>query len=144
MSVSVSTNAFSSEPISAGRIWSAGALAWISSIVGNLVVRAIALAALPSATAFGPLGLVPIIFWTTIGILGATIVRALLRRSPNGLHVFVSTALIVLALSFVPDVLLLLHPIFAGTSVASVGALMALHVVAGVSAIGFLTLRPRE
>jgi hypothetical protein len=33
------------------------------------MVRAIALTALPAATAFGPLGIVPVILWTMIGAL---------------------------------------------------------------------------
>jgi len=53
--------------------------------------------------------------------------------------VFRRIALVALAVSFVPDLLLLVASPFPGTSVIAVATLMVMHVVAWAISVGILT-----
>jgi hypothetical protein len=75
--------------------------------------------------------------WTIIGVLGATIVRVLLKKQSPTL--FRNIALGVLVVSLIPDVIVLARGALPGANLASVGALVAMHLMTGVLCIGFLT-----
>lgn len=77
----------------------------------------------------------PVVMWSVLGTIGATIAFALARRfakSPN--KTFVLIAVIVLLLSFIPDVLIhgMTSGMFAGATWSAVALLMVMHIAAAV------------
>src|SRR4051794_14039951 len=94
--------------VKASRLWWVGPLAIVASIIANLIIRVIAVSALGASAEFPPLSWGPPIMFTIIGVLGATVVFALVARSSKQpIALFRRIALIVLLVSLVPDVLLL-------------------------------------
>ncbi|WP_201287818.1 DUF6069 family protein [Salinirussus salinus] len=82
----------------------------------------------------------PVLFLTVVGVVGATLVYALLlRRSRAPRRTFVRVAAAVLVLSFLPDLALLaLDP---AATVGGVVVLMLMHVVVAAASVGVLTRR---
>lgn len=83
----------------------------------------------------GPVGM-----FTFIGAVGAVIVFAILRRfakKPN--RTFMWTAIIVLLISFIPDIFVNQIPGFPYVTTAGIVLLMALHVVCAVITVSVLT-----
>lgn len=123
-------------------LWRPWALATVVAVLVNLMVRWLALALLPIAPEFGALQPGPIVFWTTVGVAGATGVSAIVRRrAPRSRSLFVTIAVVTLAISFIPDALLLTMPPrapFLGTSPISVSVLMLLHVTTAAISVGLL------
>lgn len=133
-----------------GRLWWVGATAAAASVTANLAVRSTAFALLDIPREFVPLASAgQIIVFTVLGVLGAVIVFAIvgrLARSP--LRTFRRIAVGSLLLSFVPDLWLLAardRLPFPGTSVQSVGTLMAMHVLTAAIVVAMLTasVRPK-
>ncbi len=87
---------------------------------------------------FQPLNYTSVIVLTSVGLLGATVVYWLLvqwKRDPD--RYFAWIAIIVLVVSFIPDVgLLYVDP---QATIAGVVVLMAMHAIAAGVAIGVLT-----
>lgn len=80
-----------------------------------------------------------IVFFTVVGVAGATAVYALITRysrSPIGLFLWIAGAALVL--SFAPDISLLAFSV-AGATPISVGVLMLMHVGAFLVSVGMLT-----
>ncbi len=78
--------------------------------------------------------------WTTIGVVGATVVYGVVtRRSNKPERTFVRLVVVVLLLSFIPDVALLVFDDDA--TVGAVTALAILHIPPAVVCIGVLTGR---
>ena len=124
------------------RLWWVGVLAIIASVAANLLVRQLALATLGISDEFEELSgigaIITITSLTTLGVLGAVIVFALLERfARRPILMFKRIAVVALVLSFVPDVLLLVASV-PGATVVSVGVLMSMHVVAWVISVGML------
>jgi Family of unknown function (DUF6069) len=125
------------------RLWWVGLLAIIASVAANLLVRQLALATLGISDEFEELSgigaIITITSLTTLGVLGAVIVFALLERfARRPILMFKRFAVVALVLSFVPDVLLLVASV-PGATVVSVGVLMSMHVVAFAISVGMLT-----
>jgi len=77
----------------------------------------------------------PVAFWTTVGAVGASLVYALVRRlSRRPERSFLIVAIIVLVVSFIPDLLLFLLPPspIEQVTVGGVATLMGMHIVAAV------------
>ena len=130
------------------RLWVAGLRALVASIIATLAVRQAALATLDIPTEFPPLAEPgPTVFFTAVGVFGATAVFAVVRRRSDRPEVlFRWIALGVLLLSSVPDLWLLgegATSAFPGATPAAVGVLMLMHVVAAAVIVWFLTVRGR-
>lgn len=126
--------------ISMGRIWLAGGLAYVLSVLANAIVRIIVKAVFPISPLFAALqewnG---IFFLTFIGVLGATIVFAILSRlTKHAVKIFYGLAVIFLLLSFVPNILMLTTN-GPGATVPAVAGLMVMHVVTAVITVWLLT-----
>ena len=124
--------------ISLGLLW-VGLLAILASVGANVLVRLLAAATLDlSPASLELLDYGGVIVLTTFGVLGAVIVFALLVRfARRPILIFKWIAVVVLLLSFVPDVLLLVASVPGATAV-SVGVLMSMHVVAWAISVGTL------
>ncbi len=116
----------------------AGPLAIVASAAANEIVRRLAVAILAPSPQFVPLTRPAVLFWTVVGVAGATAVLALVGRyAVRPVRAFVRIALVALVLSWVPDLwLLAARP--PGTTVAGVGVLMFMHVVAAAISVGLL------
>ena len=132
--------------ISFGRLLWVGPLAVLASVIANVLVSLTAVALVGISPEFEPLHLRPVIGFTVAGVLGAVIVFALVARfSRRPVRLFRRIALVVLLLSFVPDLSLLLYASpYAGTTVQSVIVLMLMHVVAWLISVGLLTTLTRK
>ena len=113
------------------------AKALIGATLATLAVRWVGIAVFAIPPEFPPLdGPGPTIFFTVVLTLGAIGVYATMRRwaeRPESL--FRRVAVAVLALSFVPDLLMLTDgaaETFPGATPAGVGVLMVMHVAAAV------------
>jgi hypothetical protein len=126
--------------ISFGRLLWVGPLAVLAAVIANVLVSITAVALLGISPEFDPLHVGPVIGFTVVGVLGAVIVFALIARfSRRPVCLFRRIALVVLLLSFVPDLSLLYASPYAGTTVQSVIVLMLMHVVAWLISVGLLT-----
>jgi cytosine/uracil/thiamine/allantoin permease len=140
-SVAVGNKREQAERVLYEKLLVAGLVALLGSVLANLLLRVIAVALLRPDPAFMQLQWGPPIFFSVIGVLGAIGAYALIgRRSQRPISLFRRVALIVLLLSFIPDVLLL----FAGAAVPGVTlpnviALMLMHVVAWYITVQALT-----
>jgi hypothetical protein len=133
------------ERIASGRLLWVGPLAIVASVVANLIIRIIAVSLLGIGKDFPPLGWGPPIVFTIMGVLGAVIVFATVARfSKRPIRLFTIIALVVLALSLLPDIGLLSSNAMPGTSLGSVIALMLMHVAAAAVTIWLLTTRTIE
>jgi len=82
----------------------------------------------------------PVTLWTTIGVVGATVAYGVVtRRSNKPERTFVRLVVVVLLLSFIPDVALLVFDDDA--TVGAVTALAILHIPPAAVCIGVLTGR---
>lgn len=125
-------------PVRDGRVdfglllW-AGPLAIVLAAVANVFVQAVAVPPSGISPEFGPLSgfLWLLTLCTVIGVSGAVIFFALIARfSRRPVGLFGRISLVVLLLSFLPDVVLLVTNAMPGTSPAAAGAPMFGHVVA--------------
>lgn len=124
------------------RLWWIGLQALLASVIANLAVRWVALAAFDIAPEFPPLqGPGPVVFFTVVGVIAAVAVYATLGWLGRA-SLFQVIAIIALVLSLAPDVWMLTEaarPAFPGATVASVGTLMLMHVVAAVIVVRLFT-----
>jgi len=121
----------SASSIQLKKLWWAGPLTVIAAIVGVLIVRTVAMAALraPYAPGLAIIGL-PIVL-ILILCTGAVIVFALVGRfAKNPVRTFVLISAIFLAISFLPDIAAVSAP-FPGAGWPYSITLMIMHVVAG-------------
>jgi hypothetical protein len=123
-----------------GRLTRVGLLAIVAATAVNVLIGYLAVAFLDISNLFLPLnGYGTIVPFTVIGVSGATVVYSLLTRySRSPMRLFLWIAGAALALSFVPDILLLVFSVPGATPV-SVGMLMLMHVAAFLVSVGMLT-----
>jgi Family of unknown function (DUF6069) len=120
------------------------AIAALAAIVANVLVRAAAIALFDIPDAFEHLALRAVVLSTLGGVLAAGLVYALIaRRASNPGRTFTIVAVVALVLSLIAPLSVGLQdpPEYPGTDAASVGTLMAMHVVAATIAIATLTRR---
>jgi hypothetical protein len=128
------------ERVDLRRLLWVGPLIIVSAVIANSLIRLAAVALLQPDPAFQPLTPGPPAFLTFVGVLGAVVVFGLLAwltRRP--ITLFRRIAVIVLLLSFVPDVLMLITGFNPGTTVPNVLVLMLMHVVAWAISVFGLT-----
>jgi len=116
-----------------------GAIAVVLSVVVNLVVlQAVLVPELVQQ--FEPLNVAPVALFSALGAVGATVAYAVVDKfSETPDRTFTRVAVVVLLLSFVPDVLLLQAEPTA--TVPAVVVLMVMHVVVAVACVVSLTGR---
>jgi Family of unknown function (DUF6069) len=124
------------------RLWRIGLLTIVASLVANLTLRMVGIAIFHIPSAFAPLGIGPVVFWTVVMAVGAILVFALIGRiSQNPIPLFTFVAFSVYIVAFYPDYLVLSAspPVFPGTTFDSVGTLLSMHVVEAIINICILT-----
>ncbi len=108
-----------------------GPLAVLISLAVNLLIRTISFAVFKPSSAFTPLGIGPIFFWSILLGAGAVLVFGLVGRySRNPAPLFLVIGLLVYLVAFVPDLLIISinpHP-FQDTTPTAVNTLLAMHV----------------
>ena len=113
-------------------LWKSGIIGAVFSVSVNIILLFLLKPLTGVPENFMTLSPGPVIGWSVIGIIGATVVYALLRRyakKPKGLFGLVS--FVVLLASFIPDALILgmtTGP-FAGATWGAVFLLILMHVV---------------
>ncbi len=127
-------------------VWVRAAQALVGATLGTLAVRWVGLAVFDIPPEFPPLdGPGPTIFFTVVLTLGAIGVYVMVRRwadRPESL--FRRIAIVVLLLSFLPDIAMLTDgaaTTFPGATPAGVGVLMLMHVKAAAVIVWSLTAR---
>lgn len=118
------------------------AVAAVLATVANVVLRALAIAVFDIPDAFEHLALRAVIVSTVAGVLAAGVVYAIIARvSRTPDRTFAIVAIVALVLSLIAPLTVGLEdpPEYPGTDAASVGTLMAMHVVAAAIAIVTLT-----
>jgi hypothetical protein len=124
------------EQVDSGRLWLAGLVAVVLAVVGNVIVGTLAQALFEIPPQFAPFELPRYVLFTVIGVIGATVVFAVLARmSQRPIPIFQRVAVVVLLLSFIPDLAMLFTDAVPGATVPGVVTLMVMHVVAAVVAI---------
>ena len=144
MSTSISNSpAVSNSKIAWRKLLWVGPLAVVTSIIANLVVRFVAVAALNPPAEFLPLNVVQPVFLTVVGVTLAVISFAIVGRfARNPIQTYQTVALVALLISFVPDILLLVNANsapFPGVNIGTVSALMLMHVVTWAITVTLLT-----
>lgn len=123
------------------RLWLAGLIAVVGSIIVNTIIRLIALAVLSIPTTFMALSTpIIVIAFTFVGTLGALGVFALMNRfARNPIRLFRIVALIAVILSFIPTLLLFFNPM---ENVAGIYTLLVMHITTYLICVGALTRTP--
>jgi NADH:ubiquinone oxidoreductase subunit K len=137
--VSTPTSPTKTESVKMGRLWWAGLLAAVVAAIGNILVLLITDALFTVPDSFPPFAIGPVTFFSVVGVVGATIVFALLGRfTKRPIYWFWIISIVVLLLSFIPNIVTLVGNTLPGTNVAGVVSLMIMHVVAAAAAVGIL------
>ncbi len=121
------------------------AIAAVAATVANVLLRAIAVAVFDIPDAFEHLALRAVVLSTVLAVVAAGLVYWIVARlSPTPDRTFTIIALVALLLSLVAPLTVGLEdpPEYPGTDAASVGTLMAMHVVAAAITIAALTRHP--
>jgi uncharacterized membrane protein len=124
-----------------------GALAIVASTVINIIISLIARSWLHTSPTFAPLGIGPIIFWSVVCGIGATIVFGqVARHAQQPVLTYVVIAALVYLCTFIPDGLLISGDLpFKGATFISVITLMAMHAAeAIIMIITFISLGFRK
>lgn len=123
------------------RSWWVGALTVLGAVVMNTVIVLAAHALLTVAPTFGPLQFVAALPTTIIAVVGALVVFALIsQRSQQPVRLFRRIALVVLAISLIPDLAVLIFKLYPGTTLPQVGVLMLMHIA---TALLCVSMAPR-
>lgn len=133
------------ERVAFNRLLWVGPLTILVAVIANVLIQQIAGVVLQPDPGFIPLTLMPPIMFTIIGVLGAVIVFALFGRfARRPIRLFQQIALGVLLVSLIPDVALLIANALPGTTIGAVGALMLMHLAAGLITVRMLTTLARS
>lgn len=125
--------------VALGTLAKRGLVAVLVADVVNVVITFAAITAGVAPT-LDPLSYGPVLLFTTVGVLGATVVYGLLDRfvaAPD--RTFTLLAAVVLALSWVPDALFV--PAMPGGTAAGAITLAAMHLTTAAVAVAALTSR---
>lgn len=121
----------SASSIQLKKLWWVGPLTVLAAIIGVLIVRAIAMAILPSPYAPGLAMIFLPIVLTLILCTGAVLVFALVGRfAKNPVRTYLIISSIFLVISFLPDIAAVSAP-FPGAGWPYSITLMIMHIVAG-------------
>jgi hypothetical protein len=120
------------------KLWWVGPLTILTAVIGVLIIRAIAVSILPAPYAPGlSMIAIPIVL-TLFLCTGAVVVFALVGRfAKNPVRTYLTIASIFLAVSFIPDLLVVSAPMPGAGWPYSI-TLMIMHVVAGLITVYML------
>ncbi len=129
-----------------GSLWRAAGIALAGSIIINELLRFLSVLIIRPDPGFLPLTAIgPVIMFTAIGVLGATLAYwAIGRFSPRGDQIFTAVAVVVLILSFIPNIMTGLNPQsapFPGVTWAAIIVLMLMHLPPAILSVLMLTRR---
>ena len=131
--------------VDGGRSALVGLATIVAAVRATVVVYFIAAPLVGYDPRFPPLASVggAIIFTVVPAIVAVVLYALLLRFAANPVRIFAIVAVIVLVVSFIPDVIYV--PTVPGSSTGQTVVLMVMHVVAAVVIVGMLTslARPR-
>ena len=125
------------------RLWLVGLLAALVAAIVTAGVSTIAGALFHVPKSFIPLNVGPTVSFAVLGVLGATFVFVLfVRFAKRPVRLFLLVAVLVLALSFVPDISILgsTMPTFVGGTGVTISVLMFEHVLVAVISVSMLIL----
>lgn len=132
------------ERVSFSRLLWVGPLTVVAGVIVNVLVRTVAVSVFGIGGGFLPLGVGPTVFFTVGGVLGAVVVFALVARFARApIRLFRRVAIIALAVSLIPDILLLFASPIPDTTFPAVLTLMVEHVAAWAVSVGMLTTLTR-
>jgi glucose dehydrogenase len=117
-------------------------LAAVAAVVANVLLRALAVAVFDIPDEFEHLAPRAVIVSTLAGVVAAGLVFAVIARvgsNPDRTFTIVAVVALVLSLGAPLSVGLEDPPEYPGTDAASIGTMMAMHVVAAAIAIATLT-----
>lgn len=124
--------------VDARRLWWAGPLTVVASIMAVLAVRIAAFAVLDLSPEYPPLTPVGLIFFTVVLVSAGVLVFAVVvRTSATPIRTYRRIALVALVISFVPD--LILPVTDPGTTWTAAIVLMVTHVAAWLPVVLLLT-----
>jgi cytochrome bd-type quinol oxidase subunit 2 len=127
------------QKVKSERLWWVTLVAAVVAVIGNIIVQQLTLALFTIPASFPPFNLPPIILFTVVGVVGAAGVFALLgRTTERPIRWFWIISLVVLLLSFIPNIALLITSSLPGTTVPGVISLMIMHVVPAAASVGML------
>jgi hypothetical protein len=142
------TGSMASLSPSSRRIVLAGILAIIVSVAVNIAISVLATHYLQLSTAFAPLGIGPVIFWSVVLGLGALAVFGMIKRwSKRPLLTYILISIGVYLCTFIPDAWLLSSsaPALRGLSASAVLTLMTMHAAEAIILLGtFSVLELRQ
>jgi len=122
--------------VDSSRIWLAGAVTIVLSIIGNLSLLWVANSVLTIPSEFDPLGPLRISIFTTVFVIGAIVVYAIVAaKAEHPIHTYQRIGWIFLIVSFIPDIAMLFVDFMPGANLTAVIVLMLTHVVAGLICI---------
>lgn len=134
--------------VDARRLWWAGPVAAVASVIANLLMRALLVPLFNPPAEFTPLTPPPITLFTLGGTLAAAMVYAVVARlSARPTRAFVIVAGVALIVSILPDLALMANPAaapFPGGSALTFGLLIVFHVVAALVCVTLLTALTRK
>ncbi|MEW6650325.1 MAG: DUF6069 family protein [Chloroflexota bacterium] len=145
-----SSKAQTHESINPRRIWLAGLVGVVASVITNLVARMVLFVVLPLPAEFPPLQAGTIAIFTAAGTLMAAVVYALIARfTRRPVTVFRWVAFVALILSILPNLALVANPgaipfPFPGASGLAFGVLIVFHLLAALVCVVALTSLSRE
>ena len=123
-------------------LWKSALIAAIVAPVANVALLMIGKSFVSVPDTFKPLSVVPVVLWSVLGTIGATLTFMVVRKfASDANRVFLYVAGVVLVLSFIPDYMLKDMPagtMFGGASMGAIYLLMSMHVVAAVIIVWFL------
>ncbi len=122
--------------MSIGRVAIAALAAAVAAVIGNIIVATLVKAVATIPPEFVPFGLGRYVLFTVLGVIGAAVVYWILGRlGGDPVRRFTIIAIVVLLLSFIPDLGMLFSDFFPGATPAGVIGLMLMHVVTAVACI---------
>ncbi|GHO85302.1 hypothetical protein [Dictyobacter formicarum] len=130
----------SEEHIALRRVPAVGLLTLVVALITNIMIGTVSYALFSISPAFTPLNLIPITYWTVLGVMGAVLVfAAQVKLTRHPIANFSKTALIVLLISILPVLTLFFISPFPATSPIAIVTLILMHVNTATLCLGMLT-----
>lgn len=125
--------------VDSGRIWLAGAVTIVLSIISNLILLLAANALFTIPSEFDPLGPLRISIFTTVFVIGGIVVYAIMAtKAEHPIRTYQRVGWIFLIVSFIPDIAMLFVDFMPGANLTAVNVLMLTHVAPALLCIYLL------